>query len=131
MRSRSRIKYSDSTPSPLNSPTPTPSYKTSDSDRLRLRNPDNSNKLLPFCSVLTYFGVKLDRSLTFCHHFVTLLKKLLVSSRVTLLRRLAKMRCLVNTLCTAVLSLTYLTAKYCVLVWCCLVDESWMEHKLL
>ena len=46
----------------------------------------NNDRLLPFCQTPTYLGVKLDRSLTFCHHLVALCKK--VSSRVTLLRRL-------------------------------------------
>ena len=43
----------------------------------------NNSRRLPFCPTPTYLGVKLDRSLTFCHHLVTLRKKL--SSRVTLL----------------------------------------------
>ena len=46
----------------------------------------NNDRLLPFYSVPTYLGVKLDRSLTFRRHLVALRKKL--SSRVTLLRRL-------------------------------------------
>ena len=46
----------------------------------------NNARLLPFCPTPTYFGVKLDRSLTFRHHLVALRKKL--SSRVTLMRRL-------------------------------------------
>ena len=32
-------------------------------------------RLLPFCPTLIYLGVKLDRSLTFRHHFVALRKK--------------------------------------------------------
>ena len=46
----------------------------------------NNGRFLPLCPTLTYLGVKLDRSLTFCHHLVALRKKL--SSRVTLLRQL-------------------------------------------
>ena len=46
----------------------------------------NNGRILPFCPIPTYLGVKLDRSITFCHHLVALRKKL--SSRVTLLRRL-------------------------------------------
>ena len=46
-----------------------------------------NGKLLPFCPVPTYLGVKLDRSLTFRHHFETLCKNLV--TRVTLLMRLA------------------------------------------
>ena len=36
----------------------------------------NNSRLLLFCPTPTYLGVKLDRSLTFCHHLVTLRKKL-------------------------------------------------------
>ena len=46
-----------------------------------------SANLLPPCPVPTYLGVKLDRLLTFRHHFEALRKKL--SARVALLRRLA------------------------------------------
>ena len=46
----------------------------------------NNGRLLPFCSTPAYLEVKLDRSLTFRHHLVTLRKKL--SSHVILLRRL-------------------------------------------
>ena len=46
----------------------------------------NNGRLLPFCPTPVYFGIKLDRSLTFRHHVGALRKKL--SSRVTLLRRL-------------------------------------------
>ena len=35
-----------------------------------------NDRLLPFCSILTYLGVKLNRSLTFCYHLVALCKKL-------------------------------------------------------
>ena len=45
----------------------------------------NNGRLLPFCPTPTYLGVKLDRSLMFCHHLVALHKKL--SLRVTLLRQ--------------------------------------------
>ena len=34
----------------------------------------DNDKLLPFCPNPTYLGVKLDRSLTFCHHLVALHK---------------------------------------------------------
>ena len=46
----------------------------------------SNGRLLPFCPIPTYLGVKLDRSLTFRHHLVSLRTKL--SSHVTLLRRL-------------------------------------------
>ena len=66
----------------------------------------------------TYLGVKLDRSLTFRHHLVALLKKL--SSRVTLLRRLvgSGWGAGAKTLPIATLSLVYSTAEYCAPVWC-------------
>ena len=35
----------------------------------------SKSKLLLFCPVPTYLGVKLDRPLTFCHHLETLRKK--------------------------------------------------------
>ena len=46
----------------------------------------NNSRLLPFCPTPTYLGIKLIRSLTFCHHLVALGKKL--SLHITLLRRL-------------------------------------------
>ena len=50
----------------------------------------NKDRLLLYFPTPTYLGVKLDRSLTFCHHLVSLRKKL--SSCVTLLRRLVDSR---------------------------------------
>ena len=47
----------------------------------------NNDRLLPFCPIPTYLGVKLDRFLKLRHHLVSLRKKLF--SRVTMLRRLA------------------------------------------
>ena len=44
-------------------------------------------RALPFSTILTYFGVKLDRALTFRQHLESLRKKL--TTRVGLLRRLA------------------------------------------
>ena len=80
----------------------------------------NNGRLLPFCPTSTYLGVKLDRSLTFCHHLVALRKKL--SSRVTLLRRLvgsgSGWGAGAKTLRIASLSLVYSTAEYCAPVWC-------------
>ena len=78
----------------------------------------NNDRLLPFCATPTYLGVKLDRSLTFRHHLVALLKKL--SSRVTLLRRLvgSGLGAGAKTLRIATLSLVYSTAEYCAPVWC-------------
>ena len=78
----------------------------------------NNGRLLPFCPTPTYLGVKLDRSLTFCHHLVALHKKL--SLHVTLLRRLvgSGWGAGAETLCIATLSLVYSIAEYCVPVWC-------------
>ena len=78
----------------------------------------HNDRLLPFCPIPTYLGVKLDRSITFCHHLVTLRKKL--SSRVTLLRRLvgSGWGAGAKTLRIATLSLVYSTAELCAPVWC-------------
>ena len=78
----------------------------------------NNDGLLPFCPTPTYLGVKLDRSLTFCHHLVALRKKLFL--RVTLLRRLVGLGWVASakTLRTADLSVVYSTAEYCAPVWC-------------
>ena len=78
----------------------------------------NNSRLLPFCPTPTYLGVKLDRSLTFCHYLVVLHKKL--SSSVTLLRQLMGWGwgAGAKTLCIATLSLVYSTAEYCAPVWC-------------
>jgi len=46
-----------------------------------------NNETLPFCSESKYFGVTLDRSLTYRRHLELLRKKL--TSRVALLRQLA------------------------------------------
>ena len=78
----------------------------------------NNDRLLPFCPNPIDHGVKLDRSLTFCHHLVALRKKL--SSRVTLLRRLvgSGWGAGAKTLRIATLSLVYLRAEYCAPIWC-------------
>ena len=78
----------------------------------------NNGRRLPFYPTPTYLGVKLDRSLTFCHHLVALRKKL--SSRVTLLRRLVGSGLIAGakTLRIATLSLVYSSAEYCTSVWC-------------
>ena len=70
----------------------------------------NNGRLLPFCPTPTYLGVKLVRSLTFCHHLVALRKEL--SSRVTLLRRLvgSGWGAGAKTLRITTLSLVYLAA---------------------
>ena len=72
----------------------------------------NNGKILPFCPVPTYLGVKLDRALTYCHHLEALRKKL--SRRVSLQRRLSSSGwgAGVKTLRLAALSLIYSTAEY-------------------
>ena len=78
----------------------------------------NNGRLLSFCPIPTYLGVKLDRSLTFRHHLLVLRKEL--SSRVTLLRRVvcSGWGAGAKTLRIATLSLVYSTAEYCAPVWC-------------
>ena len=80
----------------------------------------NNKRILPFRLTPTYFGVKLDRSLTFRHQLMALCKKL--SSRVTLLRRLlgSGWDASAKTLRTAasISALLYSTAEYCAPVWC-------------
>ena len=73
----------------------------------------NIGKILPFCPVPTYLGVKLDRALTYHHHLEALRKKL--STRASLLRRLvgSGWGAGAKTLRAAVLSLIYSTAEYC------------------
>ena len=87
-----------------------------------------NGKLLPFFPVPTYLGVKLGRSLTFCHHLETMCKKL--ATHITLLRQFVGLGWGAEnkTLCTAALSLVYSTAEYCTAVWCqstqtCLIDS--------
>ena len=46
----------------------------------------SNSKILPFCPVPTYLGVKLDRALTYRHHFEALRK--ILSTHVSLRRRL-------------------------------------------
>ena len=79
----------------------------------------NNGKILRFCPVPTYLGVKLDRALTHHHQLEALRKKL--STRVSLLRRLASLGwgAGAKTLRTAALSLIYSPAEYCTLAWCC------------
>ena len=90
----------------------------------------NKGRLLPFCATPTYLEVKLDRSLTFRHHLVALLKKL--SSRVTLLSRLVGLGlgAGAKTLRIATLSLVYSTAEYCAPVWCRSADTRLIDNVL-
>ena len=78
----------------------------------------NNGKILPFCPVPTYLGMKLDRELMYRHHLEALRKKL--STHVSLLRRRAGSEWSdgAKTLLTAALSLIYSTAEYCAPAWC-------------
>ena len=78
----------------------------------------SNGKILPFCPVPTFLGVKLDRALTYRHHLEALRKKL--STRVSLLRQLegSGWGAGAKTLRTAALSLIYSTAEYCAPAWC-------------
>ena len=84
----------------------------------RQLNVYNNDNLLPPCPVPIYLVVKLDRSLTFRHHFEALCKKL--STQVALLRGLAGSGrgAGAKTLRMSALYLVYSTAKYCAPVWC-------------
>ena len=73
---------------------------------------------LPFASVPTYLGVKMDRSLTYHHHLESL--KIKVASRVALIRKLAGTTWGADaaTLRISVLAFVFSTAEYCAPVWC-------------
>ena len=76
----------------------------------------NNGKILPFCPVPTYLGVKLDRALTYRHHLEALRKKL--STRVSLLRRLAGSGWGAGAKTLRTAALIYSTAEYCAPAWC-------------
>ena len=94
----------------------------------------NNGKVLPFCPVPTYLGVRLDRALTYHHHLKgtkeALRKKL--STSVLLLRRLAGSGwgAGAKTLLTAALSLIYSTAEYCAPAWCCSAHSRLIDSVL-
>ena len=90
----------------------------------------NNGRLLPFCPTPTYLGVKLDRSLTFCIHLVTLCRKL--SLCVTLLRQLVGLGwgAGAKTLCITTLSLVYSPAEYCAPLWCCSAHTCLIDSVL-
>ena len=73
----------------------------------------NNGKILPFCPLLTYLGVKLERALTYRYHLEALRKKL--STSVLLLRRLAgsEWGAGAKTLRTSALPMIYSTVEYC------------------
>ena len=91
----------------------------------------NNNRFLLFCPTPTYLGVKLDRSLTFCHHLVALRK--ILSSHVTLLRRLVGSGCGADAkiLPISILSLVYSTSGYCAPVWCCSAHTCFIDSVLI
>ena len=101
-----------------NTKTVTATFHLNNQEAKRQLNFYKNNRLLPFCTLPSYLGVELDRSLTFRHHFVALRKKLPL--RVTLLRQLvgAGWGAGAKTLHTAALPLVYSTAEYCAPVWC-------------
>ena len=78
----------------------------------------NNGKILPFCPLPTYLGVKLDRALRFRLHLEALRKK--ISTRVSLLRRLGGQEwgAGAKTLRTAAFTLINSTDEYCSLAWC-------------
>ena len=96
----------------------TAAFHLNNRETKRELNVSNNDKPLSFCPTLTYLGMKLDKSLTFCHHLVAFCKKLF--SRVTLLRRLVRSGWGAGpkTLRIAALSLVYSTAEYFKPVWC-------------
>ena len=98
--------------------TVTTTFHLNNREAKRELNVYNNGKRLPFFPVPTYLGVKLDRSLTFCHHLVALRKKL--TTRVALMRQLAGSGwgAGAKTLRTVALSLIYSTVEYCAPVWC-------------
>ena len=73
-----------------NNKTVTAAFHLNNRETKREINVYNNGNLLPPCPVPMYLGVKLDRSLTFRHHFKALRKKL--SIRVALLSGLAGYR---------------------------------------
>ena len=101
-----------------NTKTMTAAFYLNNRDAKRELNVYNNGNLLPLYPIPTYFGVKLDRSLTFRHQLQALRKKL--STRVALLRRLAGSGwgAGAKTLPISVLSLVYSTTEYCAPVWC-------------
>ena len=101
-----------------NAKTVTAAFHLNNREAKRALNVYNNGNLLPPCPVLTYLGVKLDRSLIFRHHLEALRKKL--SSQVALLRRLAgsEWGAGAKTLRISALFLVYSTAEYCAPVWC-------------
>ena len=87
--------------------TVTAAFHLHDREARRELKVKNNGKILLFCPVPTYLGVKLDRALTYRHHLEALSKKL--STRVSLRRRLGAGA---KTLRRAALSLIYSTAEY-------------------
>ena len=95
-----------------NTKTMTAAFYLNNREAKRALNVYNNGNLLPPCPVPTYFGVKLDRSLTFRHHLEAFHKKL--STRVAGSGWGAG----AQTLRISALSLVYSEAEYCAPVWC-------------
>ena len=102
---------------PSHTKTVTAAFHLNNREAKREPKVKNNGKILSFCPVPTYLGVKLDRALTYRHHLEALSKKLF--THVSLLRRLAGSGwgAGAKTLRTAVLSLIYSTAEYCAPAW--------------
>ena len=92
--------------------TVTTAFHLNNREAKRELNINNSGKLLPFCPVSTYLGVKLDRSLTYRHLLKASRKK--PTTSVALLRRLAGSGWGAGSrgLRIACLSLIYSTSEY-------------------
>ena len=88
----------------------------------------NNNTLLPFGPTPTYLGVKLDRSLTFHHHLVTLCKRTIFTHQTA--EATLWWGASFETLCTASLFLVYSTAEYCTPVWCCSIHTCIIDSVL-
>ena len=101
-----------------NNKTMTAVFHLNNREAKRELNVYNNGNQLPSCPIPTYLEVKLNRSLTFCHHLEALRRKL--STRVTLLRRLARSgwSAGTKTLRISAVSLVHSTAEYCEPVWC-------------
>ena len=115
-----------------NMKTVTASFHLNNREAKRELNVYNNGNLLPPHPVPTYLGVKLDRSLTFCHHLKALRKKL--STQVALLRQLAGSGWGegAKTLRISAFSLVYTTVEYCAPVWfpsahTCLIDSIFID----
>ena len=53
----------------------------------------NNDRLLPFCPIPTYLGVKLNRLLTFCHHIIGIAQKIIIACHTVETTYRVRMRC--------------------------------------